>query len=154
MRDVASNQLGQVIKLKPGLVLLGVGGNDTTHFTNLKQLQTSLQYVIDSLKEANPDVRIVATRSPALDSVSRFPPASKYILRLRTERVNNALDSVIKTSGVIPAFIAEKTRAAFLADTNLTAADNFHPNEQGYELWTPIINEALDKALDNKPQLN
>lgn len=147
IKDVLDDQLGQVITLKPDVVLLAVGANDTTHFTGLKQIQQSLQEIVTSLKQANPDIRIVATRSPALDSVSRFPLVAKYILRMRTERVNEVFDNIIKKSHLTPALIAEKTRAAFLADPTLTADDNFHPNARGYALWTAVINEALDQAL-------
>jgi lysophospholipase L1-like esterase len=147
VEDVLNDQLGQAIALKPDVVLLGIGANDTTHFTNLKQMRVSLQQIVDTFKEVNPDVRIVATRSPALDSVSRFPLVSKYILRMRTKRVNEAFDSIIKKNHLTPALIAEKTRAAFLADPSLTADDNFHPNARGYALWIPIINDALDQAL-------
>ncbi|MDN5274971.1 MAG: lysophospholipase L1-like esterase [Candidatus Saccharibacteria bacterium] len=145
--DVLDDQLSKVVALKPDVVLLGIGANDTTHFTNLKRIQQSLQEIVDLLKQANPNVRIVTTRSPALDSVSRFPPISKYILRIRTERVNDAFDDIIKKNHLTPALIAEKTRTAFLAYSSLTANDNFHPNARGYALWTPIINEALDQAL-------
>lgn len=145
--SLLNSQIHTVIRYKPDVVLLGVGANDTTHFTSLRHLRTSLQQIIDMLEQANPEVRIIATRSPALDSVSRFPPISRFILRIRTAQVNRVFDSVIKENHLTAALIAENTRAAFLADPTLTAADNFHPNAMGYALWVPIINNALDHAL-------
>lgn len=147
--DVLHDQLAKAVRYKPELVLLGVGANDTTHFTNLNEIELNLQKIIDGLKQANPDVRIVATRSPALDSVSRFPIISKFMLGIRTHRVNAIFDAIIEKNKLTPALIAEKTREAFLKDSTLTAADNFHPNTRGYALWIPIINEALDQALKN-----
>jgi acyl-CoA thioesterase I len=148
--DVLTDQLGQAVASKPDVLLLGVGANDTTHFTDLKRMEKSLQQIIDSLKQVNPNIQIILTRSPALDSVSRFPPISKYILRIRTERVNHVFDLIIRKNHLIPALIAERTRAAFLADPSLTAADNFHPNARGYALWNPILNEALDHVALTK----
>jgi acyl-CoA thioesterase I len=147
--DILSDQIDEAIRHKPDVVLLGVGANDVTHFTNTQHLQNSLQQIIDALKQANPEVRIIATRSPAMDSVSRFPLISKFILRIRTTQVNKAFDLIIEKNNLTPALIAEGTRDAFLADPSLTAADNFHPNEKGYALWTPIINSALDLAVDS-----
>ena len=145
--DVAYEQLSKASSYTPDVVLLGVGANDTTHLTDLKQIEKSLQKIVDDLRQSNPSVRIIATRSPALDSVSRFPPVSKYLLRLRTIQVNGVFDKVVKRNGLTSALIAENTREAFLADSTLTASDNFHPNERGYGLWIPLINEALDRAL-------
>jgi lysophospholipase L1-like esterase len=148
VQDLLTDQLPKAVALKPDVVLLGIGANDTTHFTSLEQIQDAMQKTIDSLRKANPDVRIVATRSPALDSVSRFPPVSKFILKMRTAQVNKTFDTLIETNHITPAYIAEKTRDAFLADPTLTAVDNFHPNKQGYGLWIPILNSALDTALE------
>lgn len=147
-RSVLEEQLSKAVKYKPDIVLLAVGANDTTHFTSGKSIQASLQKIIDGLRKANPKVHIVVTRSPAMDSVSRFPFGAKQLMHLRTKQVNKAFEPVIEKNGLTVAPIAEKTREAFLADPTLTAADNFHPNTRGYALWIPVVNDALDKALN------
>jgi acyl-CoA thioesterase I len=148
-QDVLDTQLDKIKNITPDVVLLGVGANDTTHFTDLDQLKRSLQQIITELMQINPNVRIVLTRSPALDSVSRFPPLSKLILGQRTKQVNQVFDEIIMNNNLTPALIAEKTRTAFLDDPTLTASDKFHPNERGYALWVPIINDALDSSLSS-----
>jgi lysophospholipase L1-like esterase len=148
--DVIKTQLDQATINRPDIVLLGVGANDTTHFTRLSDLQTSLQHIIDELRRSNPDIHIILTRSPAMDAVSRFPWLSKQLLRFQTARVNKTFDEIIAKNNLTPALIAEKTRDAFLADPSLTAADNFHPNARGYALWTPVITDAIDTALKTK----
>ncbi len=146
-QSVVDDQLEKAVERKPDLVLLAVGANDTTHFTSGKSIKQSLQQIIDQLREANPDVQIVTTRSPAMDSVSRFPWGAKQFMALRTSQVNKAFAQIIDKNDLTLAPIAEKTRDAFLADPTLTAADNFHPNARGYALWKPVINNALDEAL-------
>ena len=146
-KDVLDKQLDMAITHKPDLVLLSVGANDATSFTSGQSIQDSMQNIIESLRRSNSKVHIIVTGSPAMDSVSRFPFVSKAIMRLRTYQVNKAFEKVIAKYNLTLAPIAQKTRAAFLADPTLTAADNFHPNASGYALWIPVINEALDKAI-------
>lgn len=150
-KDVLNNQLSMAVKYKPDIVLMAVGANDATHFTSGKSLQQSVQRVIDRLKKANCNVHIIVTGSPAMDSVPRFPWGAKQIMGLRTRQVNNAFGPLIKQNHLTFAPIAAKTRAAFLADPTLFAADEFHPNARGYALWKPVINSALDSALKTSP---
>lgn len=145
--SVVAEQLEKAKTYKPDLVILAVGANDATHFNSGKSIQEALQKTIDGLRQANPDVRIVVTRSPAMDSVSRFPFGAKQLMGLRTRQVNNAFKSIITKNNLTVAPIAEETRDAFLADPTLTASDNFHPNARGYALWIPVVNRALDEAL-------
>lgn len=144
---VLAKQLDEARKFSPDMVLLAVGANDATKFTSDATIITSLQKIIDGLRQANPEVKIVLTGSPAMDSVSRFPFASKWIMNFRTKRVNAAITSVIEKNSLTFAPIAKETRQAFLNDPTLTAPDNFHPNARGYSLWITVINQAIDNAL-------
>jgi lysophospholipase L1-like esterase len=83
-----------------------------------------------------------------MDSTPRFSlwPA-KQLMGLRTRQVNTVFAGLIKQNHLTFAPIAVKTRAAFLADPTLFAADEFHPNARGYVLWKPVINDALDQVL-------
>jgi len=146
-KTVLDNQLAGATAYKPDVVLLAVGANDATAFTSSRSIQASIQSIIDGLRAANPSVRIIVTGSPAMDSVTRFPFISKLIMRLRTYQVNKAFEQTIAKNSLTLAPIAEKTRAAFLADPTLTAVDKFHPNARGYALWIPVINRSLDEAL-------
>ncbi len=148
-KSVLDIQLSKAIKYKPDVVLLGVGANDATHFTSGKSIQSSLQQIIDGLRKANCDVQIVVTGSPAVDSVRRFPWPAKQLMGLRTKQVNAAFAPIIKQNHLTLAPIALKTRDAFLADPTLLAADKFHPDGRGYKLWIPVVNNALDQALNS-----
>ena len=147
-KDVLDTQLSQAVKYKPDVVLLAVGANDARHLVSGKVIRQSVQQTIDGLKQANCAVRIVVTGSPAMDATPRFSlwPA-KQLMGLRTHQVNTVFAALIKKNNLTLAPIALKTRAAFLADPTLFAADEFHPNARGYALWKPVINNALDEAL-------
>ena len=145
--DVRDDQLQQAVAFQPDIVLLAVGGNDATHFIGGAAIKAAVQDIIDALRTANPDVQIIVTASPAMDSVTRFPIGSKQVMALRTKQVNAAFADLIKDNNLVHAPIAEKTRDAFIADPTLTAADQFHPNKRGYALWIPVINAAIDTAV-------
>lgn len=146
-QSVKEVQLDQAVKFKPDVVLLAVGANDVTHRTPLATVNANLQVIIDQLRQANPRIVIVFTRSPAVDAVTRFPFGAKQLVRNQVERFNKYLEPLIARSNVIVAPIAEDTRQAFLDNPSLLAADKFHPNDSGYALWTPVITKALDRAL-------
>jgi lysophospholipase L1-like esterase len=147
-KDVAMIQLPKAVKYKPNVVLLAVGANDARHFVSGKVIRDSVQQTIDGLRKANCEVRIEVTGSPAMDSTPRFSlwPV-KQLMGLRTRQVNTVFAGLIKQNNLTFAPIATQTRAAFLADPTLYAADKFHPDARGYMLWKPVINTALDKAL-------
>lgn len=144
---VRRDQLPKAKGFTPDLVLIAVGANDATKFTSAKNIEDSLQQIIDGLKEANKNVKIVVTGSPAMDSVSRFPFLSKWVMYVRTAQVNAVFDRLIKQNDLTHAPIARETRQAFLNDPTLTADDHFHPNKRGYALWIPVINKAIDESL-------
>ena len=147
VEEIRNDQLNEVLAFAPDLVLLAAGANDATHFTRGETIRTSVQTIVDELKRVNPDVKIIVTSSPAMDSVSRFPNGAKQLMGLRTKQVNVVFQTLISQNSLISAPIAEKTRAAFIADPSLTASDNFHPNKRGYALWIPVINQAIDQAI-------
>lgn len=144
--EVRRDQLETVIDFRPDIVLLAAGANDATHFTQARATEEAIQAIVDELKSINPEVRIIVTGSPAMDSVSRFPFGSKWLMHLRTEQFNRVFEQLIDKNDLTLAPIAEQTRDDFLADPTLTAADNFHPNARGYALWIPVINRAIDQA--------
>jgi len=147
-KDVVDKQLTKATVFKPDIVLLSVGANDATAFNSSKEIRVALKEIVAQLKLSNPDVQIVVTGSPAMDSVSRFPPLSKRIMAVRTLQVNAVFSRIIDKEDLIFAPIAKETRQAFLDDPTLTAPDKFHPNKRGYALWIPVINKAVDQAAD------
>lgn len=146
-KSVRTEQLDKAVSYKPDIVLLAVGANDVTHWTGFDDAIADLQATIDALKQAKPGVQIVFTRSAAVDAVSRFPIGAKQLIRWRVDGFNEAMEPLIKQNNLILAPVAEQTRQIFLDDPSLLAPDNFHPNDRGYAVWIPVINEAIDQAL-------
>jgi len=147
-QEVVAKQLTKATVFRPDIVLLSVGANDATAFTSSSSIKKSLKEIAKQLEISNPNVQIVVTGSPAMDSVSRFPPLSKRIMAIRTLQINGVFARAIDKYDLVFAPIAKETRQAFLDDPTLTAADKFHPNKRGYALWIPVINKAVDEAVD------
>ncbi|MEO7945060.1 MAG: SGNH/GDSL hydrolase family protein [Candidatus Saccharimonadales bacterium] len=141
--DVRQKQLAQAVALKPDVVLIAVGANDVTHLTSLKGIHLSLNEIIDALRAANPDVKIILTGSPQMGSVPRFPEPVASIARARTKSVNAVFEMVATEKQVTFAHIADKTGPIFDAHPELFAADKFHPTTTGYGVWIPVLNTAI-----------
>lgn len=146
-KDIAEKQLAEAKSYKPDIVLIAVGANDVTHFTSQKVINESIQKTVNSLKESNSQVKIILTGSAAMDTVDRFTWPAKQLALLRVKLINKTFVELVERNSLISAPIADKTRTAFKDDPTLFAQDKFHPNARGYELWKPVINNALDQAL-------
>lgn len=140
---VLSGQVGAAVKLKADVVLVCVGANDVTHLSPLSNIKENMSAIIDRLQNANPNVRIFLTGAPAMGSVPRFPQPTKFLAGLRTSQVNKIMDRVAKEKRVTRLKIAEKTGPIFVKNPRLFAADKFHPTDEGYAVWVPVIIEAL-----------
>ncbi|MDL2363226.1 MAG: SGNH/GDSL hydrolase family protein [Patescibacteria group bacterium] len=150
-RDVQAIQLPQALKLHPDIVLLAIGANDVTHFTSKKAFERSVQQTIDGLRKDNCDLKIVVTGVPAMGSVDRFPPGARQLAGFRTRQLNGVYEKLITKNHLVSAPVAARTGPTFAADPTLFGPDKFHPNKRGYAVWTPVINEGLDSALNSTP---
>lgn len=143
--DVATKQLPQALQFIPDVVLIAVGANDVTHLTNPEKFTNSLQTTIDGLRKANPEIKIVVTGAPDMGAVPRFPWPVKGIMHSRTEKINQAYAKLVTKNGLVLAPIAKETGPIFAKHPEYFAQDKFHPNQQGYAQWIPVINKALDQ---------
>jgi len=146
--DVLQDQLTRSKDFSPDIVLIAIGANDVTHLTPLKSIEDDMNQIITELKKRNPDVKIVFTGSAAMGEVTRFPQPARYIAGLQTNRVNKVIERVAQENQVTFAYIARETGPIFRENPQFFAEDNFHPNNQGYAVWTPVLNEALSIALN------
>lgn len=149
--SVVKEQLAKAVQYKPDIVLLAVGANDVTHSTSYSAVQQSIGKITDALITANCVTKIVLTGAPAVGSAPRFPFPVKQILAHRVTQMNTHIEQVVADKQLTLAPIAARTGAAFLHNPRLFAQDKFHPNTEGYALWIPVVNQALDSALSSQP---
>ena len=145
--DVVRDQLARAEALRPDLVLLSVGANDVTHLTAAASMRNDLREIVRRLRDANSHVAIVITGSPDMGAPPRIPRLLRGIAAWKTRQVNRMFISEAAALHLTFAPIAERTGSLFRNDRSLFADDRFHPNERGYAVWIPVLNEALAKAL-------
>ncbi|HSW66263.1 MAG TPA: SGNH/GDSL hydrolase family protein [Bacillota bacterium] len=150
-KDAAGSQANRALPYKPDVVLIVIGANDVTHLTPVPEVRASVASAIGAFQQVNGGVRIVLAGSPDMGSPTRIPQPLRLLAGKRTRSINNALMSLADGRQVVFAPIAAQTGPIFRAHPELFASDHFHPNAAGYKLWIPIINSALDKALQVSP---
>lgn len=147
MGDLVRSQVAPAARLRPDVVLIAVGANDVTNLTSTSSIQRDLRTLVDRLRGANQGIRIVVTASPDVGSVRRLAQPLRWVAGWRTEQINAAIEQVAAERGLTLAPIAQRTGPLFRKDPGLFAGDRFHPNARGYATWTPVLDQALDRAL-------
>lgn len=145
--DVQNKQLQQALKVHPDIILVDVSANDVTHLTPPQAVRNSLQQVIKQLRQENADSKIVLTGSPQMGSIPRFPWPLGQLARSRTAAINREVIALAQQTDVTFAPVAGETGPVFDTHPEYFAQDNFHPNAEGYAVWIPTLNRALDAAL-------
>jgi lysophospholipase L1-like esterase len=154
MEDVRELQLPDAAALRPDVVLLSAGANDVTHLTTIRSMRADLRTIVETLKSANPEVKIVITGSPDMGSPPRIPRLLRGFAGSRTKAVNRMFVEEATRLGLVFAPIAEKTGPLFRKDPSLFASDRFHPNDRGYATWIPVLNEALAVAVSGYARMS
>lgn len=146
VNDVLTKQLAGARERKPDVVLVSIGANDLTHFTGLGSVRTDMQSVVDGLRQANPACIIIITGTPQMGTVLRFPQPTKFLAKIRTSQMNKVFAELATQNNLVFARIADRTGTTFGQNPQLFAVDKFHPNNDGYAVWIPVLNESIDSA--------
>lgn len=147
VNDVATSQLDESKEFTPDVVLVAVGANDVTHLTSLGSIKTDMQQIINKLRERNKDVKIIFTGAASMGDVNRFIQPFRWFLSQQTDDVNALFEQATRENGVTFAYIARETGEEFANNPKLFAQDNFHPNNEGYAVWTEVLNPVLEEAI-------
>ena len=151
VHDVLTEQLPRADLARANLVLLDVGANDVIHLTRSGAVARDLERIVKTLLQANCKMKIVVTGSPDMSTPPRIPRLLRGLAGVRSRAVNRIAEDVVKRHQLTFAPIAERTGPIFARDRTLFSADRFHPNDRGYAVWIPVLNEALDQALATQP---
>jgi lysophospholipase L1-like esterase len=145
--DVAISQMEESKMITPDIVLVAVGANDVTHLTSLKSIESSMLQIINELRSRNQSVKIIFTGAASMGDVQRFIWPTSWLLGKRTSEVNRVMERVSLKNDATFAYIAKKTGPKFATNPQYFAEDNFHPNNEGYSVWTEVLNQVIQQEL-------
>ena len=128
------NRIDWVMRSKPAILMLELGGNDGLRGLSLEETEKNLKAIIDKVRSASPDTKIILAGM-------QIPPnlGQEY-----TEQFRNLYPKVAKEKEVkfIP-FLLEGVGG----DKSLNLSDGIHPNEEGHKIVAETVWEALEPML-------
>ena len=150
--DVLGHQVPRVAALRPDLVLVSVGANDTTHLTargefrrHYEELVTGLSgLATTSTPPAPGGVEVVLLGVPDMGAIPRLAQPLRAVTGWRGERLDAEIATVAAMHEARYVDIAGSTGPDFRRDPDrYFAADRYHPSDAGYGLWARAVLAAL-----------
>jgi acyl-CoA thioesterase-1 len=129
-----ANRIDWILKSKPDIFVLELGGNDGLRGLSPEQTRKNLRAIIDKVKKRNPDAVVL------LAGMQMFP--------------NMGQDYVNEFKGTFPLIAEEKgvKLIPFLLEgvggiEDLNQADGIHPNEEGHKVVAATVWKYLKPYL-------
>ena len=139
--DVLADQAPKVAGLQPNLVLISVGANDTIHLTGRGAFRHTYEELVRALP---PGVPVVLLGVPDMGAIPRFAQPLRAVSGWRGRNLDGEVRRVAARTGAVYADIAGPTGPPFRRHPDrYFAADDFHPSDAGYGLWTGAVLKVL-----------
>jgi lysophospholipase L1-like esterase len=147
--DVLADQLPKVAGLRPDLVLISVGANDTVHLTGRGAFRHTYEELVRALPAGVP---VVLLGVPDMGAIPRFAQPLRAVAGWRGRNLDAEVRRVAAATGAVYADIAGPTGPSFRHDPGrYFAADDFHPSDAGYGLWAQAVVRVLRREGLPKP---
>ena len=129
------------------LIAIQVGGNDVTHFTNLKKITDDLNQILLRAHIMSPHVVIWSSGSVGFAPMFQAP--ASWILTLETKRIYNTMARVAVNHGAtyVNLYVPWKQDIFKTNSKNYYAADDFHVTDSAYAIWYDKIYLDIRKIL-------
>ncbi len=141
------NQINNLEKKHFDLIIIQIGGNDVTHFTNLQQVTHNMEQIIKQAKGISPHILVWSSGSVGYAPIFIHP--FKWIYTFQTLRTYKVISTVVTNAGFqyIHLFVPWKDDIFKTDIKKYYAPDCFHVADAAYEIWyekcTPAIKEIL-----------
>jgi lysophospholipase L1-like esterase len=143
--DVRADQVPKVAGLRPDLVLISVGANDTIHLTGRGAFRRNYEELV---RELPPGVPVVLLGVPDMGAIPRFAQPLRAVTGWRGRTLDAEVRGVAAATGAFYADIAGPTGPSFRRHPGrYFAADEFHPSDAGYRLWADAVLKVLKQSL-------
>lgn len=146
VKDVAQEQVSLALSADPDLVFIGIGANDSTHFTSLADVE---RYMHTALTELAPTGATIIVAGPPDMRAHAWLEPLRSIVGWRGRQVAARIEAVARSHGLLTVPLAESAGPYFAAHPeDAYGADDFHPGPGGYRAWADAIYPVLVRALD------
>ena len=124
--------------LSRAVVVVSVSANDATRGTALGAFEADLTWLLDALQKRGA-ARVALTTTPNFLATPALPFPFRNVVAGRAR----ALSAVVRRVAARYRFVrvADLDREGTLTEGQY-AADEFHPNDDGYRAWTEIVARA------------
>ncbi len=148
--SVSGRKVAELLPVFDGLgekqyerVVVQIGGNDITRFTEIGALEADINSVLVAAKRVGKDVILLSCGNVA--SALLFPRPAAFLWEKRTLLVRDIFMKAAHEQGVtyVDLYRDKKTDPFFLEPYRFHAADLFHPSSEGYGLWYQEFKKAL-----------
>ena len=142
--DLIRTQLQQIIDFKPDIVTISIGANDVTHLKSSKKILLNIKMIIDSILQKTA-ATIYVTDIPDFSWAQILPKPYRILLEYKDRSLNEHIKQ-LESDRVKIVDIHDFGWSKFPDQGVTNAADNFHPNDLGYENWaSAFLNRINDK---------
>ena len=139
-KSFISDQLPKIIEFQPDVITISIGANDLTHLISSQTIFENYKQTITEL-ESKTTAKIYITNIPNFNGAKLLPFWFVAIMENKSESINKQILN-LETERTKIINIHDFGWDKF-PDLSVTyAADNFHPNDTGYQNWA---NAFLDR---------
>lgn len=142
---VATAQASELERLRPDVVLVSVGANDTTHVTSRADFRADYEDLVAAVPD---EALLVLLGVPDMGSAPLLLEPLSSLSALRGRQLDEIVRDIAADTGAVYVDIAGTTGPPMRKDTGrYFAVDLYHPNDAGYELWAEAVLDELRPAL-------
>lgn len=125
------------------LVAVVIGSNDATHNTPPGRFRSDMRGVLEGVRAAAPNARVVLAGIPAFRGALRGIEPLIFLADQYARLLRPIARSEADRAGVAYADLARDVPELIRGRTDVLSSDQFHPSAIGYAAWADVIAEAL-----------
>jgi lysophospholipase L1-like esterase len=142
--DMVNDQIPSLSALHPDLVLLSIGANDATHFTDTAAYANDVAIAKQAFSQGN--YFVIWATTPDVSYIPALPAVLSSQMNKRAQNQNASLLASLPAGRIYVADLYHEAVLDSSKDSGLYAADSFHPSAKGYRLWAASFDRALIKT--------
>lgn len=128
------NRIDWILKSKPDIFILELGGNDGLRGLSLEESEKNLRAMVEKVRDVNPEVKIILAGM-------QIPP---NLGQVYTEKFKSLFPTLAKElDTVLIPFLLEGVGG----DPKLNLSDGIHPNSKGHEIVAETVWKYLKPLL-------